>query len=101
VFKIITNHAISANPEQLCIYLGGMGGTGKSQVIKALSFFFEGRKKAHRFIIVALTGTAATLLGGSMYHCYDFFPTSSQYFTFTLHFLFLKPCLPNFLDSWT
>jgi primosomal protein N' len=67
-FKIIANHAISANPEQLRMYLGGMGGTGKSQVIKALSSFFEGRKEAHRFIIVAPTGTAAALLGGSTYH---------------------------------
>ena len=67
-FRIIANHAISANPEQLRMYLGGMGGTGKSQVIKALSSFFEGRKEAHRFIIVAPTGTAAALLGGSTYH---------------------------------
>jgi hypothetical protein len=67
-FGIIANHAISANPEQLRMYLGGMGGTGKTQVIKALSTFFEGRKEAHRFIIVAPTGTAAALLGGSTYH---------------------------------
>ena len=67
-FRIIANHAISANPEQLRMYLGGMGGTGKTQVIKALSSFFEGRKEAHRFIIVAPTGAAAALLGGSTYH---------------------------------
>ena len=67
-FRIIANHAISANPEQLRMYLGGMGGTGKTQVIKALSSFFEGRKEAHRFVIVAPTGTAAALLGGSTYH---------------------------------
>ena len=67
-FRIIVNHAISTNPEQLRMYLGGMGGTGKSQVIKALSSFFEGRKEAHRFIIVAPTGRAAALLGGSTYH---------------------------------
>ena len=67
-FTIIANHAISTNPEQLRMYVGGMGGTGKTQVIKALSSFFEGRKEAHRFIIVAPTGTAAALLGGSTYH---------------------------------
>ena len=50
------------------MYIGGMGGTGKTQVIKALSSFFEGRKEAHTFIIVAPTGTAAALLGGSTYH---------------------------------
>ena len=67
-FRIIANHAISRNPEQLRMYLGGMGGTGKSQVIKALSRFFTERNEAHRFITVAPTGTAAALLGGSTYH---------------------------------
>jgi uncharacterized protein DUF6570/helitron helicase-like protein/PIF1-like helicase len=67
-FRIISNHAIGTDMEQLRMYLGGMGGTGKSQVIKALSSFFEARHEAHRFIIVAPTGTAAALLGGSTYH---------------------------------
>lgn len=67
-FCIIANHAISDDPEQLRMYLGGMGGTGKTQVIKALTHFFTKRKEAHRFIVVALTGTAAALLGGSTYH---------------------------------
>jgi putative protein kinase ArgK-like GTPase of G3E family len=68
LLEIIANHAISTNPEHLRMYLGGMGGTGKTQVIKALSSFFESRKEAHRFIIIAPTGTAAALLGGSTYH---------------------------------
>ena len=67
-FRIIANHAVSENPEQICMYLGGMGGTGKTQVIKALSQFFTQRNEAHRFVIVAPTGTAAALLGGSTYH---------------------------------
>jgi PIF1-like helicase len=67
-FCIITNHAVSKNPEQLRMNLGGMGGTGKTRVIKALSNFFTSRNEAHRFIIVAPTGTAAALLGGSTYH---------------------------------
>jgi hypothetical protein len=50
------------------MYLGGIGGTGKTQVIKALSSFFTARNEAHHFIIVAPTGTAAALLGGSTYH---------------------------------
>ena len=67
-FRIIANHAVSMNPEQLRMHLGGMGGTGKTQVIKAISAFFEARNESHRFIIVAPTGTAAALLGGSTYH---------------------------------
>ena len=67
-FRIIANHAISLDHDQLRMYLGGMGGTGKSQVIRALSRFFTARNEAHRFIIVAPTGTAAAILGGSTYH---------------------------------
>ena len=35
-FQIIANHATMKNPEQLKMYIGGMGGTGKSGVITAL-----------------------------------------------------------------
>ena len=67
-FKIIANHATMNNGEQLKLYIGGMGGTGKSQIIKALISFFEKRKESHRMIIVAPTGSAASLLAGSTYH---------------------------------
>ena len=67
-FRIVANHAVSPCSEQLKMYIGGMGGTGKSQVLKALSHFFAGRKEAHRFVVVAPTGAAAALLGGSTYH---------------------------------
>lgn len=50
------------------MYLGGMGGTGKSQVLKMLDIFFALRHETHRFIVVAPTGTAASLLDGSTYH---------------------------------
>ncbi|EAU86573.2 hypothetical protein CC1G_07769 [Coprinopsis cinerea okayama7 len=49
-FKIVANHAACLAPKQLLMYLGGMGGTGKSQVIKSL------------------IRTAAALLNGSTYH---------------------------------
>ena len=42
-FQIIANHALSGSGDQLKIYLGGMGGREKSQVLKALSYFFETR----------------------------------------------------------
>ena len=67
-FRIIANHASNPRSAQLKMYIGGMGGTGKSQVLKALSHFFELRREANRFVIVAPTGTAASLLGGSTYH---------------------------------
>ncbi len=47
------------------MYIGGMGGTGKTQVLKALVHFFEQQKESHQIMIVAPTGSAAALLGGS------------------------------------
>ncbi|KAF9455683.1 hypothetical protein BDZ94DRAFT_1179492, partial [Collybia nuda] len=67
-YRIIANHASSEQENSLKMYIGGMGGTGKSRVIKALVDMFERRKESHRFLILAPTGTAAALLGGSTYH---------------------------------
>jgi hypothetical protein len=67
-FQIIANHATLNSPDKLQMYLGGMGRTGKSQVIKVLIHFFKARNKEHRFLVVAPTGSAAALLNGSTYH---------------------------------
>ena len=67
-FSIIAHHSISKYPEQLKMFLGGMAGTGKSQVIKALVEFFKQRKENYRFLCMAPTGAAAALIAGSTYH---------------------------------
>ena len=67
-FKIIANHISLPHSEPLRMYIGGMGGTGKTQVLKAISMYFENRQEAYHFVIVAPTGTAAALLSGSTYH---------------------------------
>ena len=67
-FWIVANHSVSQHQDQLKMYLGGMDGTGKSWVLSALSEFFALQKEAHWFVIVAPTGSAAALLGGSTYH---------------------------------
>jgi hypothetical protein len=67
-FRIIANHSSSSSFKQLKMYIGGMAGTGKSQVIKALVNFFESLNEAHRFVILGPTGTSAALLNGSTYH---------------------------------
>jgi PIF1-like helicase len=64
----VANHACSPDSEQLKMYIAGMGGTGKTQVLKALVELFKIRNESHRFIIVAPTGSAAALLQGSTYH---------------------------------
>jgi Helitron helicase-like domain at N-terminus/PIF1-like helicase len=67
-FRIVGNHASNNDHEQLKMYIGGMAGTGKSQVIKALNRYFDQRCESHRFLILGPTGTSAALLGGSTYH---------------------------------
>ena len=67
-FRIIANHASTQKPEQLIMYIGGIAGTEKSQVIKKLMAFFERRNEPHHLIVMAPTGTAAALVGGSTYH---------------------------------
>ncbi|KAF9539142.1 hypothetical protein CPC08DRAFT_651261, partial [Agrocybe pediades] len=67
-FRIIVNHSSCAALEQLKMYLGGMGGTRKTQVIKALIELFKRKNQLHHFIVLGPTGTAAALLNGSMYH---------------------------------
>ena len=69
-FRIIANHAVSPKTEQLKMYLGGMGGTGKSQVIKAIMHFFNERNESHRFVTLGPTGTSAAVISGSTYHSY-------------------------------
>jgi PIF1-like helicase len=77
-FRIIANHAVAPGSEQLIMYVGGMAGTGKSQVIKALMDFFKSRNESHRFVVVAPTGTAAALLHGSTYHSFLGVPIDGQ-----------------------
>ena len=67
-FSIVAKHSLMEKPEQLKMFLGGMAGTGKSQVIKALTYFFEQRNESYRFLCMAPTGAAASLISGSTYH---------------------------------
>ncbi|KDQ56940.1 hypothetical protein JAAARDRAFT_131340 [Jaapia argillacea MUCL 33604] len=67
-FRIVANHAIEKNNEQLNMHLGGMGSTGKSQVIKALLHFFTTCEEKYKFVVLAPTGSAAAIIDGSTYH---------------------------------
>ena len=67
-FRIVANHASNSYSEQLKMYIGGMGGTGKTQVLRSLTEFFKITNQAKSFMVVAPTGSAAALLGGSTYH---------------------------------
>ncbi len=50
------------------MYIGGMGGTGKTHVLQALVAYFNALGESYRLVVVAPTGTAAALIGGSTYH---------------------------------
>lgn len=67
-FRLVALHSIQSNPEQLKMYLGGVGGTGKTKVINTLRSFFEHRGQSGRMAVCAPTGAAASLLNGSTYH---------------------------------
>lgn len=54
--------------DQLLMYVGGAGGTGKSRIIHALKAYFAARGESHRIKFVAPTGTAAFLIGGQTIH---------------------------------
>jgi hypothetical protein len=43
-FRIVANHSCRPTSEKLKMHIGGMGGTGKSQVLKALMEFFQRKK---------------------------------------------------------
>ena len=51
--------------EQIIAYVGGPGGTGKSQIIKAIISFHEKVEFRHTLRLCADTGTASKLIGGS------------------------------------
>ncbi|KAG5221681.1 ATP-dependent DNA helicase [Salix suchowensis] len=68
-FSIVANHSVTENSGQLKMYIGGMGGTGKSQVLKALVHLFSARNESEKLLVVAPTASAACLLpGGVTYH---------------------------------
>ncbi|KAJ3477191.1 hypothetical protein NLI96_g10640 [Meripilus lineatus] len=67
-YDLIVNHLNRPPHPPLRMYLGGIGGTGKSRVIKSLIAYLAARNQTHRFIVVAPTGSAAALIDGSTYH---------------------------------
>ncbi len=57
----VLSHSISSNPR---MYVGGMGGTGKTRVLNALTSYFCHQGESKWLIAVAPTGTAAALVKG-------------------------------------
>ncbi|RYC76658.1 hypothetical protein BFJ63_vAg20465, partial [Fusarium oxysporum f. sp. narcissi] len=53
---------------QLCEFVGGEGGTGKSRVIEALVELFASKGISNRLLITATSGTAAARINGITIH---------------------------------
>ncbi|KAI0686400.1 hypothetical protein C8T65DRAFT_531503, partial [Cerioporus squamosus] len=67
-FVLIAKHLHHHEEKPMRMYLGGMGGTGKSRVLLAVMEFLKARNESHRFIVLGPTGSSASLIGGSTYH---------------------------------
>ncbi|KAJ3551910.1 hypothetical protein NM688_g4438 [Phlebia brevispora] len=67
-FRISITHIIGRHAEPLRLYVGGSGGTGKSRVFDAVKSFFDLRGESYRYLVIAPTGSAASLISGSTYH---------------------------------
>ena len=67
-FSMVAEHSCRDKPEQLQMFLGGPGGTGKSQVINALCTFFQRKREDRRFRLAAYTGVATHNIQGMTLH---------------------------------
>ncbi|KAF6802858.1 hypothetical protein CPLU01_16138, partial [Colletotrichum plurivorum] len=56
------------NTEQLLLFIGGEGGTGKSRVIESLAAVFNELDQSHRLLVTATSGTAAASIDGITIH---------------------------------
>jgi hypothetical protein len=77
-FRIVANHWKTGDTEQLLMYVGGMGGTGKSHVIRATVEFFKRCGCPDELLLSAPTGCAAVLIDGYTIHALTFLPTQKS-----------------------
>jgi hypothetical protein len=66
---ICANHPYDPSQrKQTLLYVGGEGGVGKSQIIKAIVTAMDLIHRKNEIILMAPTGAAADFIGGSTYH---------------------------------
>ena len=53
---------------QLCQFIGGEGGTGKSRIIEAIAELFASKEISHCLLVTATSGTAAARINGITIH---------------------------------
>ncbi|PPQ81758.1 hypothetical protein CVT26_007391 [Gymnopilus dilepis] len=67
-FMTVSDHVGSRSADQLLLLVSGVGGTGKSHVIKSIVKLFESLGRSGSLLIGAPTGSAAVLVGGATLH---------------------------------
>ncbi|KAJ7126130.1 hypothetical protein C8R44DRAFT_618120, partial [Mycena epipterygia] len=72
--RIIAEHFMFGMEEQLLLYIAGVGGSGKSFVVKAVVEFFRRCGVSERMMLSAPTGCAAVLIDGYTIHALTFLP---------------------------
>lgn len=77
-FSIISHHLFQQlhgqNPPQLLMAIHGQGGTGKTRLLKAITSLFDEMGCKDRFAKTALSGVAASQIGGQTLHSWATIP---------------------------
>jgi hypothetical protein len=77
-FSIIANHLRDLmdgkNPPQLLMQIHGQAGTGKTTLVQAITDLFKSTGNGHRLAKTALSGVAASQIGGSTLHSWATIP---------------------------
>ena len=76
-FDIVGNHLINGG-DQLMMYIGGVGGTGKSHIVNSILRLFSLLGKRKRILVAAPTGAAAILIGGHTIHSLTLLPGGNR-----------------------
>ena len=72
-FEIVAQH-VCFGGDQLLMYIGGVGGTGKSHVVDSILRLFSLLGKRSKILVAAPTGAAAILIGGYTIHSLTLLP---------------------------
>ena len=74
-FEVVGKH-VTEGSSQLLMYVGGVGGTGKSHVVAAVLRLFALLGRSSNILVGAPTGAAAILIGGHTIHSLTLLPDS-------------------------
>lgn len=81
VHNIITNHLRvhlkGEHPEQLLLIVHGQGGTGKSELLNAISRTFDSLQAKPLLAKTAMSGVAASIIGGETLHSWAALPVTT------------------------